>query len=143
MKKFLKSILTNNWLRLALPVIVVAGALVIVILTVASTAFVKIFTDPGSFATFLGAILATLGIPYGVWLSSSYERRRKEREAKAEAANQMLSLLSLMDEVVGNFRIQPIRDEALGKRLVEQYNDLNLRSAKLFTGHDSFSRHQI
>ena len=120
------------WLRLALPVVVVVVALVIIILTAAPKAFAGIFTDAGAFATFFGAILATLGIPYGVWLSTSSESRRKKREAKADIANEMLSLVSMMDEVVENFRVQPIRDEAQGKRLIEQYNDLNLRLSESF-----------
>jgi hypothetical protein len=117
-----------NWLRLTLPVVVVVAAMVIVILKAAPTAFVGIFSDPGAFATFFGAILATLGIPYGVWLSASYERRRKKGETKAENANEILALVSIViHEVIENFRFPIGKSEGEAKALTERYNDLSLR----------------
>ncbi|MGA2642336.1 MAG: hypothetical protein ABSG21_15710 [Spirochaetia bacterium] len=116
-----------NWLRLALPVAVVVAAMVIVILKAAPNAFVGIFSDPGAFATFFGTILATLGIPYGVWLSSSSESRRKKRGAKAEMANEVLFLVSVMiNEVIENLRMHGMSDGQT-RLLVDRFNDMSMR----------------
>ena len=121
----------TKWLWIVAPVAVVLAIIVVGTIKVAPDAFVKIFSDPGALATLLGAILATLGIPFGVWLSSSYERRRKEREAKAEMANEVLSLVSMViHEIIENFRFPIGKSEGETKLLIERYNDLSWRLAE-------------
>jgi len=94
-------------------------------------AFIKIFSNPGALATLLGAIIATVGIPLGVWLSSSSENRKKKRESKAEIASEILFLVSMIiNEIVENFRLPLDRSEAQTKLLIDRYNDLSMRLAE-------------